>query len=178
MKLQIIKNKNLSKAQKNLINNARVKEWGKDEKKYFSKDYELETLWFFVKDKNKIVAIGGLRPILFGYLGKEYSIGGICSIISIIKGKGYGKILISFMKSWSYENKKTILGFTTQTGFFEKAGLKTEKNFIGRFIYKNPLSGEEIIDNQGDGIYYEGKDKIISKILKTKKPVYISVLHW
>jgi len=178
MRLEIKKNKNISNAEKALINKNRAKEFGKGEIKDFKKDYEPETLWFFVKEKGKVVALGGLRPITIKYLGKTYKIGGICSIISIVKGKGYGKILMSFMIDYSRKTGKTILGFTGKTEFFRKAYLGTKKDFIKRFIYKNPKTGEEIIDNDGDGIYYEGKDKIISKILSGKKPVYINVLHW
>ena len=134
-------------------------------------------MWFFLKDNGKIVALGGLRPIKLEYLGKRYSIGGICSFISLVRMKGYGKILVSFMKNYSYKTGMTILGFTLKTEFFGKAGLETEKNFIRRFIYVKK-NGEKVYDNEGDGIYYEGKDKIISKILKGKKPVYIEVLHW
>lgn len=81
------------------------------------------------------------------------------------------------MKSYSYESGKTILGFTTQTDFFKKAELKTEKDFIKRFIYKKP-NGEELTDNEGDGIYFEGKDRFVSKVLKTKQLVYIDIIHW
>jgi len=175
--IKVIKNKNLNSSQKKIINDARLAQWGKGEEKDFSKDYEPETLWFFLKDKNKVVALSGLRPIKINYLGKIYPILGICSVISLVKMKGYGKILVSFLKNYSYKTGKTILGFTLKTEFFGKAGLKTEKGFIKRFIYIKP-NGEEFYDNEGDGIYYEGKDKIISKILKGKKPVYIKVLHW
>ena len=34
------------------------------------------------------------------------------------------------------------------------------------------------IDDDGDGIYFEGKDKFISKVLSTKGIVYINILHW
>jgi hypothetical protein len=179
MKLKIIKNKNLSASQKKIINNARVSLWGEGEKKDFYKDYEPETLWFFVKDKNKIVSFSGLRPIKIKYLGKSYSIGGICSVISLVRGKGYGKILVSFMKNYSYKTGKTILGFTSDKNMeiFKKSGLDVKKDFIKRFVYMKP-NGEKVYDNDGNGIYYEGKDKIISKILKGTKPVYIEVLHW
>jgi hypothetical protein len=178
MKVEIIKNKNLSKTQKNLINENRINEFGKHQKKDFSKDYESETLWFFVKDKNKIVSFGGIRPINLKYLGKEYKIGGICSTISIIKGKGYGKVMVSALINYSKKTKKTILGFTgDEMYFFEKAGLKRKPKFIKRFVYVKP-NGEEVYDNDGNGIYYEGKDKFVTKVLKGKRPVYISVLHW
>jgi len=178
IKVEIKENKHLTRADKDLINTNRVKEFGKGEVKDFKKDYEPKTLWFFVKDNGKVVALGGLRPIAVKYLGKTYNLGGICSIISIIKGKGYGKILMSFMADYSERTGKTLLGFTGKTEFFKKAYFDTKKDFIKRFVYKNPKTGEEIIDNDGDGIYYGGKDKFISKVLSGKKPVYINVLHW
>lgn len=176
--VEITKNKNLTKSQKALINKARVSEWGKDEKNNFSKDYEPETLWFFVKKSNRVVSLGGIRPIKIKFKDKIYSVGGICSTISVEKKKGYGKILVKSMINYSKKTGKTILGFTGQTKFFEKSGLKTKKDFIKRFIYINPKTKEKIYDDDGDGIYYEGKDKLISKILKTKSPVYINDLHW
>lgn len=175
MKTQITKNKNLSPSQKSLINKNRKKEF--DDPKDFSKDYESDTSWFFVKDKEKVVALGGLRPIKLTYKKKNYNILGICSIISIVKKKGYGSILIQAMINHSQKTDKTLLGFTNQTKFFQKAGLKTKKNFIKRFVWIKQ-NGEKVYDNDGDGIYYEGKDKLISKILKTKSPVYIFVEHW
>lgn len=176
--VEIVKNKNLTKKQKDAINKGRISNWGEGAKKYFSKDYEPETLWFFVKKKNKIVSLGGIRPLKVKYLGKNYNIGGICSTISLEKKKGYGKMMVAFMVDYSVRTGKTLLGFTTQTEFFKKADLGTKKYFIKRFIYVNPKTGEKVYDNEGDGIYYEGRDKFISKVLKTKSPVYINVEHW
>lgn len=180
MKIDIVKNKNISKEIEGFINDLRQAQWPEDPRKDFEKSYEPDTRWLFLKDKNKILAIGGLRPIKINYLGKEYKIEGICSIISVEKGKGYGKIIMQKIINILKKENKTGLGFCGHkiTVFYEKAGLKTEKDFIKRFIYKNPKTGEEIMDNHGDGIYYEGKDKFVSKVLKSKNLVFISVLHW
>ena len=175
--LKIIKNKNLPKEQKEMINNSRLKEWGEGIIN-FNKDYEPDAKWFFIKKENKIVSFASLRPIKISYLGKRYNILGICSVISIERGKGYGKILISFIIKYFKENKKTGLGFTEKTEFFKKAGLETKKDFIKRFIYKNLKTGKEIIDNRGDGIYYNGKDNFIKTVLSNKNPVYININHW
>lgn len=176
--IEIIKNKNLSKAEKNLINKARVDDWGEKNRKDFKKDYEPDTEWIFVKDNNKIVSFGGLRPIKIKYMGKTYNIKGICSTISIIKEKAYGRIMIAGMISHLKKIGKTALGFTTKTWFFKKAGLGTKKDFVKRFIYINPKTKEKIYDNEGDGIFYNGKDNFIRKVLSTKSLVYINVLHW
>ncbi len=179
IRTDIVKNKNLTKNQKKTINDARKKEFGKEEVKNFSKDYEPETLWFFVKNKNKIVSLGGLRPVKLEFKGKNYDIWGICSTISLEKKKDYGKIMICSMIHYAKENDKTILGFTSDKNLkiFEKIGLKTKKDFIKRFVYVKP-NGKKIYDNDGSGIYYERKDKIISKILKNKEEVKIFVEHW
>ncbi|MEI6732000.1 MAG: GNAT family N-acetyltransferase [archaeon] len=175
MKIEIKLNKNLSKSNKATINRSRVKEFGKKNLKDFKRDYEPNTKWFFVKDSGKTVALGGLRPIKIEYLGRKYSVLGICSIISIVKGKGYGTILIEEMIKYIKSKGKTGLGFTAQTEFFKKAGLDTKKKFGNRFALKNPKTGEltfEAENDVGDGIYYEGKDRLISKILLTKSTAY------
>ena len=176
--VEIKNNKNLSLGEKRFINKARVDDFGEKHRKDFSKDYEPNTKWFFVKVGKKIVSFGGIRSIKVNYLGKTYNIGGICSTISIEKMKGYGRIMVHALIDYSKKTGKTILGFTDKTKFFGKVGLKIKKDFIKRFIYKNPETGKEIIDNSGDGIYYEGRDKFVSKVLKNKKIVYIDVLHW
>jgi hypothetical protein len=175
--VEIIKNKNLTKKYRDTINKARKKEFGKDSIKDFKEDYENETLWFFVKRKNKIVSLGGLRPIKIKYLGKIYSIRGICSSISLIKDKGYGTIIVNTMINYAQKTGKILLGFTEATAFFKKTNLETKKGFIKRFVWIKS-NGKKVYDNKGDGIYYEGKDKLISKILKTKSLVYIKVEHW
>jgi len=173
----IKKGSSLSNQEVKLMNLARKKEFGTKEIKDFKKDYPLDSNYFFVLDK-KIVAFGILIPISIDYLGKKYKIMGICSIISLKKGKGYGKILIQAMISYLKKTNKTGLGFTTKTKFFKKAGLKTKKNFIKKFVYVNPKTKEKVYDNEGDGIYLEGKDKFISKVINNKSKVFINIIHW
>ncbi len=177
IQVKIIKNKDLSENEKTIINNARVLNFGKSSKKDFKKDYESDTLWFFVKHKNKITSLGGIRPLKINYLKKDYNIGGICSIISLKKGKGYGSILISSMIDYSKNSKKTLLGFITQTKFFEKAELNVGIGLINKFIWIKP-NGEKVFDSEGDGIYFEGKDKFISGILANNSLVFINIEHW
>lgn len=168
----------LTKEDMTFINSCREREYGQEAVMDFKKDYSPSAKFFFVINNNKIIAFGTLRDISINYLDKKYDILGICNILSIEKGKGYGKVLIKNMIDFLKKKGKTGLGFTTKTDFFRKAGLKIEKDFIKRFIYKNPKTKEEIIDNEGDGIYYEGKDDFIKKVLSTKYPVYIDIIHW
>jgi hypothetical protein len=172
-----IKSKDLNKKDKKALEELRVKEFGEKNRKDFKKDYEPDTLWVMIKKKGKIFSFGGIRPIRVKYKGKFYYIGGICSTISVIKKKGYGKIMVNVMKDYSEKTGKTILGFTGKTKFFAKCGFGTKKGFIKRFIWVKP-NGEKVHDLDGDGVYYEGKDKLISKMLKNKSPAYIFVEFW
>ena len=177
IKVQIKLNKNLSSKEKKFINDSRIADFGKNQVKDFSKDYEPNTIWFFVIRGNKIVSFGGIRPIKVDYLGKAYRIGGICSTISLEKMKGYGRIMVGAMIKYSKKTGKTILGFTGKTKFFAKVGLGTKKNFIRRFIWVKP-DGNKGYDSEGEGRYDEGKDKLISNVLKGRSQVYIYVEHW
>ena len=178
--IEVIKVKNMDKKHKNIINKFRVKQWGKNAKKDFNKDYSPDTKFFFVKNNKRVESLGGLRPIKINYLGKEYTIEGICSTISRKKAGGYGRIMVASILVYLKRNKKTGLGFTEYRNgpFFEKTGLKTIPKFIDRFVYVNPETKEKIYDKDGLAIYFEGKDKIITKIQKTKSMVEIPIIHW
>ena len=178
IKIEIKKGKNLLKKDMDLMNKARIKEFGKGEIKNWKKDYPLTTNYFFVKDRKKVMAFGLLRPIKIRYINKNYNILGICSIISIKKGRGYGEILIESMINYPKKKNKTGLGFTGKTKFFKKVGLKTKKDFIKRFKYRNPRTSKIKIDNDGDGIYYNGQDNFIKKVLSTKLIIYINIDFW
>ena len=178
-KVQIIKGNKISDEQLAFINKQRAKEFGKDIIQ-FTKGEHKDTLFFFLTAKKEILAFGLLRDIKIKYLNKKYQIGGIAGVISIKKKKGFGRILVEAQIKYSKKKGKTILGFCGRKvlPFYEKVGLRTKKDFIKRFVYKNPRTGKEIVDDDGYGVYYEGKDRFISKVLSTKSVVYIPILHW
>lgn len=178
--VKVKKGSSLSGEEIRLMNKSRVKEFGKKEAKNFKKDYPMATNYFFVKDQEETVAFGLLRPIKISYLGKSYSIFGFCSIISLEKGKGYGRILIKSMIRYLKKKKKTGLGFCSckVLRFYEKSGFKVEKDFIRRFRYKNPVTGKIEVDNNGDGLYINGKDNFIKNVLSTDSIVYTDIPFW
>jgi len=61
---------------------------------------------------------------------------------------------------------------------FQKVGFKIKKNGIRKFAYKNSKTGKLIFDNDGDMVYYEGKDKFITKLLKSDKIVVSDTDFW
>jgi hypothetical protein len=170
--------KDLSIKEITLMNRARIDNFGKNETKDWKKEYPSNSIAFFVKSNSKIMSFLVLIPITINYLRKRYNILGICSVISVDKGKGYGLLLIDSVLSYIKKTKKSALGFTTKTEFFRKAGLEIKKELIKRFIYIDPITKEKIKDDIGDGIFYNGKDNFIKKVLSTKSKVIIPILHW
>jgi hypothetical protein len=186
VKVQLMKGNDVPQNLFNFINKSRIKEYG-DKVNLFSKRHHRDTYFFFVKENGKIVTFGLLRNIDINYIDKNYNILGIGGILSVEKGKGYGKILIKSMIKFLKKKNKTGLGFCGQKKkiFYKKAGLKVKDKLNQRFIMKNPKTGELIKDPDGfcPGIYYEGKDKLISKVLKTRSKGYywlddIKDPHW
>ena len=179
MKVEVKENKSLTKIEKDFINRERIKDDKGNKKKDFDKDFEPNTLWFFVKDKNRIVSFGSLRPLTLRYLKKKYRIFGIGVILSIKKKEGYGKVLVKEMIKHLRKMKKTGLGFCLRgvVPFYKKSGLESRAHFIKRFVWVKK-DGEKVYDNEGDGIYYEGKDKFVSKVLNGKGMVEIPVEFW
>ena len=116
------------------MDNARIEDYGENTK-MFKKD-EQKSIFFFVKDKGKIVSFGMLKPIKMNYLGKSYNIFGIGNILSINKGKGYGKILIQSMVDYLKKKGKTGLGFCGKYNvkFYKKAGLKASSHLLKHAI--------------------------------------------
>ena len=172
MEIEIILDKNLTKRHTVLMNRWRKKEFGPQWTiRNFKKDYLPGARFFFLKENRKIVAFGTLRKVTINYLGKKYNILGICNIISIEKGKGYGKILIAAMIKYLKKTGKTGLGFcrSKNTQFYKKAGLNTIKDLTKRFALRNATTNKYKYDEEGgDGIYIDGKDKLIKKVLSTK----------
>ena len=161
----------LTRSEKILMNKLR----GRDGRKDFNKDYPKGTIFFFVIRDSKIKSFGGLQPIKINYLNKDYNILGICNIFSVERGKGYGTILIKEMIKYLKKTSKTGLGFTgNKTAYFyERAGLKSKKKFSQRLALRNPKTKKLKFDKDiCPGVYYEGKDKLISKMLKTKSIGY------
>jgi hypothetical protein len=136
--------------------------------------------FFFVKYKSKIVSLGQLIPLKIRYLGKGYNLFGISNMISIKKGKGYGKSLVQAMKDFLIKKQKTGLGFCHKGNveFYKKSGLIVEGKLKNRFFYDYGNSKENKDAMQDFVLYLEGKDKFPTKVLKTKSLVKIPCEHW
>ena len=181
MNIQIIskKAKDLTNSEVKFMNDARVKDWNKDARVDFKK-VDSKGEFIFVKDNGRIMAYGMMKPVKVKLNGKEYLIMGIGRGRAIIKGKNYGRLLNSARLFQLSRARKTGIAFTGRHNivFFQKVGFKIKKNGIRKFAYKNPKTGKLIFDNEGDMVYYEGKDKFITKLLKSDKIAITDTDFW
>lgn len=184
IKIEIKKGQELSRKESYFFAKESVREFDNN-KKPIEKELEelkdeMKSIFFFVKDNGKIKAFGLLKPVKIKYLGKNYNILGIGNVISIEKKKGYGAILMKEMKKYAIKKKKTILGFTGSRTeiFYQKCGLKTKQGLGYRFFYDYGSPKQNKEEMSEFGIYYEGNDKFISHVLKTKSIVQIPCMHW
>lgn len=180
MDIQIISKKTTSLTPKEIetMNKARVELWGKDAKVDFKKE-DKKGDFIFVKENSKIKAFGMMKPIKITLDNKKYEILGIGRGMAIEKRKGWGKILNKARISKLKELKKTGVAFTSRNNilFFEKVGYKIKKNGIRKFLYKNP-EGNLIEDKEGDMVYYEGKDKFVTKLLVSNNKCITDTDFW
>ncbi|MBU0760138.1 MAG: GNAT family N-acetyltransferase [Nanoarchaeota archaeon] len=169
----------LKKKELDFMNVQRKREYGKSAMMNFRKE-DKKAVFILVKDEGKVVAFGMLKPVKVEYKGKKYEILGMGRGLAIKKGREYGRLLQAARIYYMKKKDKTAVAFTDRSnlGFFEKVGFKTKRHLIKRFRYKNPKTGEIVIDNDGDGVYYEGKDKLVSKIIKGKGVAFTNADFW
>jgi hypothetical protein len=180
MTTQIISKKttNLTDKEISIMNNARIKEYGKQEKLDFKKA-DANGEFIFVKEDNKIRAFGMMKPVKVELDKKKYVLYGIGRGLALEKGKGWGRKLNEARILKLKKLGKTGVAFTSEhnIGFFKKVGYEIKRNGIRKFLYKN-LKGELIEDNDGQMVYYEGKDKFITKLLKSKNKAIMDSDFW
>lgn len=179
IKIEVKNTKELSKQEENLMNRSKSKEYGrKYERKNFKKDHP-NSIFFFVKDGGRIVAFGTFRKLPLEYRGRKYRIFGICNIFTVKRGRGYGRILIKAMIDHLKKTGKTGLGFCAKNKilFYKKSGMNIKREFIRRVVYKNP-AGKLEPEYNADGFYYEGKDRLITKMLSSKAIAYTNLKEW
>ena len=175
LKIKTKKVDDLTKKEIDFMNKQRLRDYGRGSTLDFKKE-DKNGIFFFVTDNKKVKAFGMLKPINLEFKGKKYQIMGMGRGMAIEKLKGYGKALGKARFNYLKKNQKTGIAFTDRKnkGFFKKTGFKVKNNFIRRFRYKNPKTGKIVVDNDGDGVYYEGKDKLISKMLKNELIAYMN----
>ncbi|MBI4896469.1 MAG: GNAT family N-acetyltransferase [Candidatus Aenigmarchaeota archaeon] len=139
-------------------------------------------LFFVVSCPNDdIRAAGRLRPVSLTFMGTIYHIQGIADIVSVVHGKGYGKILMTAMVDYLKKKKQTGVGFCVQKNapFYEKYGCVIDAVLPERFLYKNHAG--KIIKNVHDEIVFSvhGNDGFMNAVSHNpREAVFIPCRHW
>jgi predicted GNAT family acetyltransferase len=171
------------------LDNKFLKKWNKVMLDAFNEDNPLnpakrtnfeKDIFFIVSENNNIFSLGRLRPVIINFDNKNYNILGIADIVSIIKGKGYGKILLNSMLKYLKQKNMTGIGFCLgkNSVFYEKSKFKIAKNMAKLFVHKSKNGKLAVNDWDDDVIYYTGKDNFMKRFLKSPKKVLTSILHW
>lgn len=137
-----------------------------------------DRLFFLVRDANKLVSFGTLRPIKIYIDTKEVEIMGIQAIISVVQGKGYGKFLMQQMIKHAETDILTLVGFCEHKNaeFYLKSGLEVFKDKNLNFVFVQD-NGEEYTE-EGDVIFYSAEDTIVKDSILDNKKIIHYVPHW
>jgi len=134
-------------------------------------DQSKDRLFFLLKNDKDILAMGALwkvEPII--YENKTYVVYGVLNVISNIKGKGYGRQVVSAMRDYLIAHNFSGFGFCMlkNKGFYEKCGFITNTFSTQRFVFKK--NGKRITNQDGQIIFYqESSDKLFEKIFSTQE---------
>lgn len=137
---------------------------------------------FLLFENQMLLAKGEVVPIEnIQFNGEKYSILGVGGIIANIKGKGYGKKIISAIKKYLRSKSKTGVGFCRSHNkrFYLKCGFEVDDNSIKRFIYC--AGGKEIINTEDHCvIFLDSKDRFMQNVLLTtdKKVILPRPPNW
>lgn len=139
-------------------------------------DIELarETTLLLLKDeKDQILAQGELLDVDgITFNNKVFNIIGIGGIVANEWSKGYGRQIMTAIKTYVVGKKKTGVGFTNKSGFYIKCGFKIDTGSKKRFVY---MQDEVKITNKEDEdvLYIDGEDKFMEKVLSSSEDILL-----
>lgn len=184
IKAYILEGKELSKIDLDTINKYRILKFQSKsviDPKPANENWHKK--YFLVKDQQgNVFSFGRLHDIKVELCKQKFNILGIATIVSIVEGAGYGKMLMLKMKDYIQNTGKTGVGFCAKktSGFYKKCGFEIIEDQEKRFIYINE-NGEHIKTphEQGDVILFKGKDNFYELFIDNPvKMVYTNRPHW
>ncbi|MEK7181055.1 MAG: hypothetical protein AAB738_01830, partial [Patescibacteria group bacterium] len=113
MVVEIKRGKELGAGELLVINNGRRLEFGsKDLIEPSASNVNWEAIFFLLRGENEIVvAFGKLHQMKVVFQGLEYPVYCISTLVSLDKGKGYGRSVLKEMENYLRTQEKTALGF-------------------------------------------------------------------
>lgn len=130
-------------------------------------DQTRDRLFFLLKHNDVILAMGALwevKPVIFN--GEKFSFFGVLNVVANIKGKGYGKQVVTEMREYIISHNFTGFGFCMpkNTAFYEKCGFTIDTVSTQRFVYTKGT--ERITNRDGQYIFYQdSSDHFMEKVL-------------
>lgn len=156
----------------------RIQEYGENTKD-FEKN-EQDSFFIFLWKHDVLKAFGMLKPLQLTYLEQVYDIRGICNIIAIDKGQGYGKLLMKEIRSFLQSQNLIGLGFCDpeNTAFYRKCDYTVVEHISARFRYSHAqeTGDREKLDEPLDVLC--SSPKFIDLLQSTEDPIYVSVPFW
>lgn len=180
MFVQIIKEKDLPQKESRDVIQIWTNTFGNGKKIDENKKiiFKNDELFFIGRDKkNEILAVGCLKSVNIKFLKKVYQIKGIGGIVSLVQGKGYGRILMQEIRKYLKQKELIGIGFCTRENnpFYKKCDFLVENDLIHRFVHKNNNGDlHNNPDRDDDVLYFNDKYSLIQKIISSPKAkVYI-----
>ena len=176
----IMQGNELSEWRIELMNAQRIVEYGENNKDF--RNNEQESTFFFIEQDAQVKAFGMLKPVTITIQDVNYDILGIGNIIAVQKGAGYGKTLMTEIKTYLQQHDKTGLGFCWPTvrQFYRQCGYEVFDGLSDRFRYSFAArDGRKEKLEPGLGvIHYPVGDALMEHIARTDDLIYINVPFW
>jgi GNAT superfamily N-acetyltransferase len=173
-KLPLAEAKNIAKIWSNEFGESRVS-------KNIYKEFDANVLFFEVVEAGKIVSVGCLNSVTVEFMAKKYDIQGIGGIVSVIKGKGYGKKLITAIRQYLKKKKLVGIGFCLKKNipFYEKGGFFTDTKIVKQFVRRDEQGKLHSGENSDDAvIYFNIRSGLVGKIIANRRMKVIIPFWW
>ena len=143
-------------------------------------DDKLNDIYFILKYKRKLLSFAILERVYVRFRAKKYMLAGIGDMISVVRGKGYGKQIMTAMRKYAKAKKWTVVGFCGRhnTEFYVNCAYKIAKNEVIRFIHKKKYGTLEKNTWDKDVVYITGRNNFMKEFLAHKKDIVWVPYHW
>jgi predicted GNAT family acetyltransferase len=165
-----------------VMNQHREKEFGVKPLQRDSVDDPQKWTQILLKDEeDHILAIASLWELSVTFMDKTYTILGVVSVLSVIKGQGYGAMVQQEVLKIVKDAKKTAIGFCSfeNSDFYRKCGYNIYHFGNHRFIFRKTDAELKFDSELCDVLYFEGDDQLMTSIKENPEElVFHSVSHW
>jgi hypothetical protein len=160
------------------INEARLQVFGSNSKPISprSNPEEARKAYFLAKKGQVLLAFGRIHEVRLGFMDQEYNILGTATLVSVVKGHGFGRMVASAMTDYVKSTGKTSVGFNEKrlSPMYKECGREILPDGVERFAAPEPPKYPD-----DDVNYIRGKDGLISKMLEHPDEVArLSRAHW